>query len=491
MNNLNLISPEIILFACGLFVLVLSAFLNEKYRRLVFYIPMVALVYVLIESNAGILDYKAGFGSLWIVDLVSNYFRIIIIIASILTLMMSVNYSAISSKQTGAYVSLVMFASSAMMLVTSAFDLVYLFLSLEIMSISCFVLTGFDRQNSASNEGAIKYFLIGGISAAIMVYGISLFYGATGTTNLFNYGAAWKFYAGDNLYVLGILFIIAGLGFKISIVPFHFWAPDAYQGAPTPITAYLSTASKLAAISVFMRIFTDLIQHHSLGLNVLMSALAVLTMTVGNLMALFQNNIKRLLAYSSIAHAGYILIGITVGDSLAREGILIYSLAYLFTNMGIFAGAILVARRTGTYELEGFNGLAKKSLSLSLIIAVFLLSLIGIPPLAGFIGKFYVFASAINAPEYAWLAVVGIINSLISVYYYMKIAHKMFFVEPDFGEMRGSDGRNSGAAAPGAGGYADGHTTVVLIIAAVFTVLIGIFPQSFFEVIQSCIAFEF
>lgn len=482
MENLHLLTPEIILFGSGLFIMLLSFLLSPKNSRVIFYISLLLLSYVLMLESFS-FSYSSGMGTLWIIDMVSHFFKLIILIAAIFTILMSVNYPITDTQVTnnytaGAYNALILFATSAMMLITSTFDFIYLFLSIEIMSLSCFILTGFDRKNPRSNEGAIKYFLIGGLSAAIMVYGISMFYGATGTTNMLYYEALPNLYIQDNLYILGLLFIIAGIGFKMSMVPFHFWTPDAYEAAPTPVTAYLSVASKLAAVAVFMRIFTDLIPHHTVGLNVMIAMLSLITMTVGNLMALFQNNIKRLLAYSSIAHAGYILIGLTVGDAIGRESVLIYSLAYLFTNIGAFAVAIVVKGKTGTYELEGFNGLAKKSLGLSLVMGVFLLSLIGIPPMAGFIGKFYVFASAINTPQYTWLAVAGIINSLISVYYYMKIAHKMFFVEPDIQEI--TSGRNKN----------DFHMAIVLALTTIFVLLIGILPERFLQIIQFCISLK-
>jgi NADH-quinone oxidoreductase subunit N len=222
--------------------------------------------------------------------------------------------------------------------------------------------------------------------------------------------------------------LIVGLGFKASLVPFHFWVPDAYQGAPTPVATFLSIAPKLAALAFLVRVFGHMLPHASLGLGGLFAALAMLTMTFGNLVAMFQDDVKRLLAYSSIAQAGYILIGLATGDALGREGLLLYCLAYLLMNAGAFAVAIVVGNEEG-YGLPAYDGLARRNLGLALLMAVFLLSLAGIPPLAGFVGKFYLFAAAVGGGFWL-LAVVAVLNSVVSVYYYMRIVHHMFFREP-------------------------------------------------------------
>jgi len=361
-----------------------------------------------------------------------------------------------------------------MMLLSGAMDFIYLLISLELISISCFILTGFEQKNPRSAEGAIKYFLMGGLSTAVTIYGISLFYGATGTTNLFNYATAVELHIGDPAYIMGMLFILVGFGFKVSMVPFHFWAPDAYEGAPTPVTAYLSVASKLAALGAMMRIFASVIPHQEINITMLIAILAALTMTLGNLTALFQTNVKRLLAYSSIAQAGYILIGLVVAGPIGRESVMFYSLAYLVTNIGAFAVAMVVAGKTGSYEIDAYNGLSKRSLGLSIVMVMFLLSLAGIPPMAGFVGKFYVFASAVNTQQFLWLAILGVVNSVISVYYYMGIARRMFFV--------GSEDESPVET--------DIYAASVIAVTAAATLLLGILPETVMRIVKSCVAFH-
>ena len=259
-----------------------------------------------------------------------------------------------------------------------------------------------------------------------MAFGISLFYGATGTTRLV--GVSQN---GGPLFILGILFIFLGLAFKASLAPMHFWVPDAYEGAPTPVTTYLSLAPKIATLGALLRLFSVLLPAAMLDLTTLLALIAGLTMTIGNFTAFFQDNIKRLLAYSSIAQAGYILIGVVSGNTLGMEGVLLYSFIYVAMNLGAFAVAQAVGEETlpegaDSYNLKAYDGLARRSLGLALAMTFFLLSLSGIPPLAGFFGKFYIFGAAVQSGHYG-LAALGLVNSVASVYYYMRVVHHMFF----------------------------------------------------------------
>ena len=303
---------------------------------------------------------------------------------------------------------------------------------------------------------------MGAFSTALTVYGISLFYGITGTTYL----QTQKTFAAQGM-PLAVLFLLVGFGFKASMVPFHFWVPDAYEGAPTPITAFLSVAPKAATLAALLRIFTVILPHSQMQLTQLLEILAILTMTVANLTAIFQNNVKRLLAYSSIAQAGYMLIGFVTGDPLGQEGVLIYTLVYLFMNIGAFAVVIAIDNRERSYSLEAYDGLAQRSLPLALAMAFFLLSLAGIPPTAGFIGKFYVFASAMRSHFYL-LAVAGVLNSVVAVYYYMRIAYRMFLLPP----------RNPDPVPVGP--YLSG----TLALTVTFTFLIGLIPDAFIEAVK-------
>jgi NADH-quinone oxidoreductase subunit N len=343
-------------------------------------------------------------------------------------LLLGLEYKNLPPQHAGAFNALLLMSSAGMMFLVSAIDLLQAFIALELISISSFILAGYERANPKSNEGSIKYFLFGAFSSAVMAYGISLFYGATGGTKLVGISQQM---AGSPVFILSVLLILLGFAFKASIAPMHFWVPDAYEGAPTPVTAYLSIAPKIATMGALVRIFSILMPASVLQLTALFSLLAALTMTIGNFTAFFQDDVKRMLAYSSIAQAGYIMIGIVTGNTLGTEGVLLYSFIYVAMNLGAFAVAQIVAQQAGAdpkdaYSLESFNGLARRSFGMALAMTFFLLSLSGIPPFAGFIGKFYIFSAAVQSGHYG-LAVVGVINSVVSVYYYMKIAYHMFF----------------------------------------------------------------
>lgn len=423
MRNLLVLIPECLLALSGLVILLLELVVPGESGDLLYVAGIVASGLTLLV--AGLLprleSVGFGVGTLWTFDPMSLFFKNLVLLAAVLALMLTLDYGRRSRRNAGTYTALVLWSTVGMMFLVSSLDLLLLFLSLELVSLSTFVLSGFERRSLPSSEGAIKYFLIGSLSSAVTVYGISLFYGATGTTNLVQAQMS-----SSPLYVLGLIFVLVGLGFKASLAPFHFWVPDAYEGAPTPITTFMSVAPKVATLAALLRVFTALVPHSALELTGVFAFLAMLTMTIGNLTAFFQDNVKRLLAYSSVAQAGYILIGVVAGDSLGQQGVLLYSLVYLFMNFGAFAVAMLVADNEGTYDIRAYSGLARRNFGLALLMAVFLLSLAGIPPLAGFIGKFYLFSAAIKGHFYA-LAIVGVVNSVLSVYYYMRIAYYMFF----------------------------------------------------------------
>ncbi|MBK8574868.1 MAG: NADH-quinone oxidoreductase subunit N [Elusimicrobia bacterium] len=300
----------------------------------------------------------------------------------------------------------------------SATDFLMILIAIELISLSSFVLTGFCLDDQRSSEAALKYFVVGAFSTGIMVFGMSILYGVTGGTSLVSLtgeGAALF----PVLPLAGALFfILAGFGFKLALVPFHMWAPDVYEGAPTPITAFLSVAPKAAAFGMMIRFFQN---HGGLHVTVLLAVLSALTMTVGNLAALRQTNVKRLLAYSSVAQMGYVMMGIVAGGSIGIQSVLVYLAAYLFMNLGAFSSVIAVGEDARTESIEGFSGLASRSLPLALMTTVFLLSLTGIPPLVGFIGKFSLFSATLQTQGLVWLAVVGAVNSVISLAYYFPL----------------------------------------------------------------------
>ncbi|MBI4678280.1 MAG: NADH-quinone oxidoreductase subunit N [Elusimicrobia bacterium] len=382
------------------------------------------------------------------VDPFSLFLKMVVLGSAVLALLLTLDDSSIPEPASGSFSCLILLSTVGMMFLVSATDLLLVFVSLELVSISSFILAGYERANPKSNEGSLKYFIFGAFSSAVMAYGISLFYGATGGTTLIAVRALGP------LALTGLLFILVGFGFKAALAPMHFWVPDAYEGAPTPVTAFLSVAPKIAALGALARLLAALIPAASVDLGNLLSILCCLTMTVGNFVALFQRNVKRLLAYSSIAQAGYIVIGVVTGDAMGIQGILIYSFVYVAMNIGAFAVAIALANdRRGAspsaharldgarhggpsgldaadpYDLDSFDGLASRSLPAALAMTFFLLSLAGIPPLAGFFGKFYLIGSAVGTAHYG-LAVAAVVNSVVSVYYYMSISYRMFFVSP-------------------------------------------------------------
>lgn len=369
--------------------------------------------------------------ALYVSDNLTNFFRLVSAITGIVILFASFDYMR-GRKFVGEFYGLFLLAVAAGILMAGSTNLLMIFLSLEFLSIISYILTGYLRENKRSNEAAIKYFLFGSITSAIMLYGMSLFYGATASLNLGEIGAV---ITGDTNYEVLALFamalVLAGVGFKISLVPFHMWSPDAYEGAPTPVTAFLSVGPKVAGFAILMRLTFQVVLVYKADWVALYSLVAVVTMTLGNVVALAESNVKRLLAYSSIAQAGYMLIGLAA-ISLNNNpldgvnGLLIYIGAYLFTNLGAFLVVIAIENKTGAVDISQYGGMIRRAPALAALMVFFMLSLAGIPPTAGFLGKFFVFGAAINA-GLGWLAAIGVINSVISVFYYFRILRPMFF----------------------------------------------------------------
>ena len=336
----------------------------------------------------------------------------------------------------GEFYALLLLAGLSIMLASAAVNLVMIYLSIEFLSITSYVLTGYLRNDARSTEGALKYFIYGSAASAVMLYGFSLLYGATGTTDLAAIATALATGSATVqwLVVPATIMALAGLGFKIALVPYHQWSPDAYEGAPTPVTAFLSVGPKAAGFAVLIRFLLTALPDFQVSWTAVLAGVAIVTMSLGNLVALWQTNVKRLFAYSSIAQAGYMLIGLAALYPQAESwttgvnGLLVYLFAYLFTNLGAFAVIIAVENRTGSANIPDFAGLIHRSPFLALTMLVFLLSLIGIPPTGGFLGKLFVFGAAIQR-RMILLAVVGIINSVVSVYYYYAIMRQMFFGE--------------------------------------------------------------
>jgi len=361
------------------------------------------------------------------------FFNVVICYATALVLLFSMDYLKRHGIEAGEYYILVCFAALGMMLLASATDLIVVFVAIELMSLSLYALAGFFRGQLSAGEAAMKYLLLGAFSGGFFLYGIALVFGATGTTNLDRLATALGQGAvrEDPLLMIGMGLLLVGFGFKISSVPFHMWAPDVYEGAPTSVTALIATGSKAAAFAALLRVLLSAFKSAQPDWTLSLWAAAILTMTVGNVLAIAQSNLKRMLAYSSIAHVGYMLIGVVVGTQLGAAAVLYYLAAYTFMTAGAF-GVILLLERRGAeaVQLGDYAGLAARHPLLALLLALFLLSLIGFPPTAGFVGKFYLFSAAIEA-GYVGLAILAVLNAVIASYYYLRLIVYMYMREPE------------------------------------------------------------
>jgi NADH-quinone oxidoreductase subunit N len=371
----------------------------------------------------------------------------------------------------GEYYALILAATLGMILMAASNDLITVFLGLELMSLALYVLVGFRRGRLDSSEAALKYFLLGAFASGFLLYGIALLYGATGTTHLGRMAA----FLGDTpllgnpLLMMGGLLVLVGFGFKVAAVPFHMWAPDAYEGAPTPVTAYLAVGSKAASFAFLLRLFTGPLWTLKEVWEPLLGIIAVATLTLGNLAAITQSNIKRLLAYSSISHAGFILLGLVAGNPTGIKGVAVYVMVYAFMTLGAFLVVVALRRENLLGEdLEDLGGLMKKSPAHALLMLVFMVSLAGIPPTAGFLGKYYIFLSLIETRHYV-LAVIGTLYAAVAVYYYFRVVRSMFAGEEVDQE-------------PVASSYG---LRLALGVTGVLTLLIGVWPEPFLRLAQT------
>jgi NADH-quinone oxidoreductase subunit N len=357
----------------------------------------------------------------------ASYFSIVFCLAGLLSVMLSHSYVKKEGIEHGEYHSLLLFAVAGMMLMAGAGDLITFFLGLELMSISFYILAGLARKSLMSNEAALKYFLLGAFATGFLLYGIALVYGSTGTTNIPLIMMGVAAHSKDTLFVIGLGLLMIGLMFKVAGVPFHMWVPDVYEGSPTTVSGFMSTGGKAAAFSAFLLIFSPVLVGTMGSVREVLVIVAALSMIVGNVIAIAQTNIKRMLAYSSIAHAGYILTGIVAANGAGSKGVLFYLMAYTCMNIGAFGVlSILESKDGGNLTFDDYAGLAGKRPALAALMALFMFSLSGIPPFAGFFGKYYVFAGAVEA-GYTWLAIVGVIMSVVSAYYYLRLVVLMYF----------------------------------------------------------------
>ena len=459
--DLLLLLPEIVL-TCWLCIVVIVDFsvprLPKEQLAILSITGLLATLGCLVWFDVTHVS-GALFGNMFVLDRMAIFFKIFIVGSTALVILASIQYVERFRFFRGEYYVLVVMSALGMMFMSSANDLLSLFVSLEFSTLGFYILVGYLREDLASNEAGLKFFILGVFAAGLLAYGISLVYGETGKLVFSEMNLSATPGA-----IIGFLLIFAALGFKIGAVPFHSWIPDTYHGAPTPVTAYLSIAPKGAAFAILLRIFFVALASFKPMWVILLVAVSILSMTYANIVAIAQRNIKRLLAYSGIAQVGNVLIGLAAGTKMGNDAILFYLLAYLFANLGAFAVVIAVSHAIGSDDIDDYNGLNRRSPFLAFSMLLFLLSLAGVPPLAGFIGKLYIFIAAIKEGLYT-LITVGLINIVISMYYYLIVVKKMYINEPT----------NPSPVS------ISGPMKAVVYVGLAGTLVIGIYPQPFID----------
>ncbi|MDH4223690.1 MAG: NADH-quinone oxidoreductase subunit N [candidate division Zixibacteria bacterium] len=476
--NFSIILPETFLFLWAILIFVSDFFTKEEKKANLGYLSLLGIlvsIFLLFSTGQGEL-----FGKVYSSDALSQFFKMVFLLSSFLTISVSIDFSSKIQRHKGEFFALILVSTVGMMLLSSARELIFLYVSLELVTIPLYVLAAYLKPDPKSAEAGLKYMLLGAISSAILLYGISLIYGITGTTFLneiktrliVDYLQIGPI--GSGLF-LSFIFFIAGFGFKLALVPFHMWAPDVYEGAPTPVTAFLSVGSKAAGLVAFLRVFFDSFLVYNFDWVTIMATLAALSMIIGNIVALLQTNIKRMLAYSSIAQVGYILVGMVAISERGVSSVAFYTLAYLFANIGAFVVAIAFELQTGSSEIKDYSGLSRTSPILSLMMMIFLLSLVGIPPLAGFVGKYFLFAAAVEK-NLIWLVVIAVLTSVISLSYYVGVLKEMYF--------RKNEEQVKIRIPLG--------IRIALLICIIGVILIGLFPNPFLDFAsQAALVFKY
>jgi NADH-quinone oxidoreductase subunit N len=467
--------PEMFLAAVGMTLLVAGSIGKGMNHRAVEGLSLAGLgltAVLILWIKGQAVSGQLLLAEMFVHDNYAFFWKLLFLIATALTIFLSARFVEEGRYRPGEYYSLLLLATTGMMLMVSGFSLLSIWISLELMALSSYILAGYFKREKKSNEAALKYFILGALSSGILLYGISLLYGATGTIQLAELAARLPGAQAANgmLVALGWIFLAAGLLFKVAAVPFHVWTPDVYVGAPTPVTAYLAAASKAASFAILVRIFYMGLTPLVLDWQLLVASVAVLSMVWGNLAALTQQNVKRMLAYSSIAHAGYILIGVLAVSEIGLWALMFYLLAYTVITLGAFGTVVLLERREYAGEtFADYAGLAQRAPLLAALMLIFLLGLTGIPPTGGFFGKFYLFAAAVES-GWTWVAVIGVIMSAISLYYYMGVVVYMYFQDSE----RTTPVPLRAPVLVGAIGFC-----------ALVTVLLGIFPGPFVELAKA------
>ena len=469
--DLSLLYPHLFLLIWALLIFIVDFFITgDDNKPALGYLSIVGLLITAILSFAS--DKGTTFWGAFRADTFSLSFNIIFIGSAILTIASAIDFAKDRLKHQGEFYGLILMSTVGMMFLASAGDLLSLYVSLELATITLFALVAYMKRDLKSTESGLKYLIIGAASSAILVYGISLLYGLTGTLAFSGIAEQLNTTLTEGpLFILSVIFIIAGLSFKLAAVPFHMWCPDVYEGAPTPVTAYLSVASKAVGLAALIRIFYEGLYASAAEWVPLILTISALAMVLGNVVAVRQHNIKRLLAYSSIAQIGYILVGFIAVSELATTSMILYMIAYMFANLGVFIVVITFYNRIGSDEIIAYAGLSKRSPFLSISMVIFLLSLVGIPPMAGFVGKFYLFAAAIEKGYY-WIVVLGVLTSVISLYYYMMIAYQMYF-------KTGDDSSKI---------KVNPTLAIAILVALAGTLFIGIYPEPVISAISGASA---
>ena len=446
MNNLNSLVffwPELLLSVTIITAILADLFYSKKDSFKVAYWSLGGMFLTYIAIRLQDIEPTSLFMGTVAHDPFSQFFKILILISTAIIMLMSLVSGELKKYRMGEYFSIMTIMTFGLFLMTSSIDILMVYLAIEIVSIMSFFLAGYLKRNSLSNEASLKYVIYGAFSSGIMLYGLSILFGLTGSTNFFEMQKAISLLGTDSnlALVLSTVFILVGFGYKISAVPFHFWTPDVYEGSPSTITAYLSIAPKAAGFALMLRFFNQVFGDMSIDISTswsaindvpwpeLIAVLSAATMTVGNLVAIQQNNVKRMLAYSSIAHAGYMMMALPMMSNSSIEGVMKYLIMYLFMNLGAFFVVIYVKDQIGGEDYNSFDGLGWKMPYVAIPMTLFMVALTGLPPTAGFVGKFYIFAAVIESgSRFYWLAFVGVINSVISLYYYIRVVRHMYLL---------------------------------------------------------------
>jgi NADH-quinone oxidoreductase subunit N len=455
--------PEIILTIVGTLIMFLEAVLSDSQKKIFAPLTLAGLTAALVAAISA--SDGAAFNKMLIVDGFATFFRVLVIVVGMLAIFCSTEYLRREQVPGGEFYALILFSIVGQSVMAAANELIMIFIGLEISSIASYILAGYLRDDKRNNESALKYFLLGSFATAFLLYGIAWIYGITGSTNLDEIRRVLTNDAAVPLVLSGTAaaLMFVGFGFKISAAPFQVWAPDVYQGAPAPISAFLSVGPKAAAFAILLRVFMTAFGPISEHWEPVVWACALATMLVGNFAALQQSNIKRMLAYSSIAHAGYVLVAVAARSEVGSAAAMFYLAAYAFTNFGAFAVVTHVARKGEKYvRIDDFAGLAQRQPMMAAMLSIFLFSLIGVPLTGGFFGKFYIFKAALDS-NLVWLTVLGLLNSAVAAFYYLRILVVMYMKDPE------ETSEPVPAAGPG--------MLVAVLGSAAGTLLLGIFPS--------------